>query len=214
MTLGSSSSGAEVVATFIVQAPSSPTSSWVYASLRVAENNPQRGSNNNSFFADSAINIGATTSDSNSTYKLSNQALNLTTKGLGGVNNDKMTTTVAVPDGRGGLISIVEKNGPTGCPNTACIGQEVQLNVRNGQELDPYLEWTLEIKGEGAGSNKGGILHTDDNGNVIENIRFTNANKCSASKPTGCIVSYVVNKHAGTTVIVFRTDTNGRVKAN
>jgi hypothetical protein len=79
--IGKLASGDESFASFIVQAPAHPTSSWVYASLRVAENNPNRGSNNNSFFADSALNIGPTNSDNNSTFRLANQALTLGTAG-------------------------------------------------------------------------------------------------------------------------------------
>ncbi len=210
--VGTMVKGTDVVATFAVEVPSAGPS-HVYASLRVAENNPNRGDNNNSFFADSDVTVGQTNSDSNSTFKLSNQALKLGTKGQSAVPGDKMTTTVEVPDGFGGLISIVEKNGPTGCPNTPCIGQEVELNVRNGADIDPYVQWRLEIIGLGAGLNKGGILHTLDDGTIVD-IRFTKANTCSAKLLDDCIVSYDVNKNAGTTVIVFRTDTNGRVKGS
>jgi hypothetical protein len=200
---------------FIVRAGAAG-SPHIWASLRVAENNPDRGDNNNSFFADANFVVGATTSDANSTFKLSNQKLELSTKGLGGVNNDKMTTSINVPDGFGGVMSIVEFNNPTNCPNTTCIGQEVQLNVRDGEDIAPYVEWRLEIIGIGAGSNKGGVLHTDNLGNLIDDIRFTKANMCSAKLLDDCIVSYVIDKKAvpATTTIVFRTDTNGKIRAN
>ena len=80
--------------------------------------------------------------------------------------------------------------------------------------MDPYLEWRLDIIGLGAGSNRGGIVHTDNNDNLLANIRFTKANMCSAKLLTDCFVEYTVDKKAGTTTIVFRTETNGKVRAN
>ena len=198
---------------FIVRAGAAG-SPHIWASLRVAENNPDRGDNNNSFFADANLVVGATTGDANSTFKLSNEPAKLSTKGIGGVNNDKMVTTIEVKDGFGGEMSIVEFNNPTGCPNTACIGQELNVTVRDGAFLDPYMTWTLEIQGLGAGSNKGGVLHTDAAGNLLEDLRFTKANMCTDKKLFDCLVSYEVNRKTGITTIVFRTDTNGKVRAN
>lgn len=214
--LGTLVTGTPRNVTFIVQAGAAGTP-HIWASLRVAENQPNQGDNNNSFFADWDLVVGPTNSDNNSTFKLPGQALHLSTKEVAGVNNDKMVTTVDVPDGFGGIMSIVEFNNPAGCPNTACIGQEVELNVRDGADIAPYVEWELVIQGIGAGSNKGGILHTHDDGVTVDNIRFTKANMCSAKLLDDCIVSYVIDRKGGSggiTTIVFRTDTNGKVRAN
>ena len=117
-----------------------------------------------------------------------------------------------MPGLQGGEISIVETNDPTGC-SPACIGQEVSANVRDGAFLTPYLKWELDITGTGAGINKGGILHINDDGS-IEDFRYTNANVCSNAADVDCFDLYQVDKRANVTKIIFRTDTNGRVKAS
>lgn len=213
--LGTLVKGTPRFVTFIVRAGAEGTP-HIWASLRVAENQPNRGDNNNSFFADFDLVVGPTNSDSNTTFKLGNEALTLDTTNQTKVTGDKMTTLVTVPLNNGGFISIVERSHTQSCPNTACIGQELELNVRDGALLDPYVEVTLVIDGAGAGNNKGGVVHTDNDGNVIDDLRLTKDNMCT-KKPVPCIVSYVVDKKGGpggTTTIVVRFNSNGKIRAN
>jgi hypothetical protein len=201
--------------TFFVQAGAAGEP-HIWASLRVAENQPNQGDNNNSFFADSDLVVGATDSDNESTYKRLGELMTLSTKDNTGPSSDKMRTTVTVPlDDDAGVISIVEREHTQSCPNTACIGQELTLNVRDGALLDPYVEIELVIVGVGAGSNRGGVVHTDNDGNLIDDLRFTKNNMCT-KVPVPCIVSYEINKKAvpATTTIVVRFQTNGKIRAN
>ena len=204
----------EITATFVVQAGSYTGPSWAYATLRVAENVNDVGANTNSFFADdSDLLILPTNSNGYGTYQQAGEALTATTKGLAPVANDKQTTKVEVPGATGGVVSLIETEvDQTGC-SPACIGQTVSANVRNGDEVAPYLQWTLEILSTSQTASKGGIYHTLDTGEVVR-IANTEANACTAKKTVDCIVSYAINKKTGLTTIVFRTETNGAVRAN
>ena len=207
--VGSLAGGAEVTASFVVRAPATAGASWVWTTFKVAETPNDQGSNTNTFYADSALDIGPTNSNSLSTYLLEDEQLRLSTADVTSVPGDTQRTTVEVPNAFGGLVSIVETDGPTGC-SPKCIGQTVQANVREGAVLTPYLLWTLVINRTDVNANKGGVIHTLDNGTVVT-ITNTKANACS-KKPTNCIESFVVNKKQGTTTIIFRTPTNGAVR--
>jgi hypothetical protein len=210
--LGSLSSGKAVTATFVVEAPDSPLESFVWASFKVAENVPDQGANRNTFFASSALSVGPTNSNGISTYLPTGSPLALSTDGQPPVPGDPQRTSVRVPGGFGGLVSLVETDGPTGC-SPACIGQTVSANVRGGDLLTPYLQWTLVIAASDQVASKGGVYHTLDDGTVVD-IRNSKANECSASKPVDCIEQYLIDKKAGITTIIFRTETNGAVRAN
>ena len=202
---------AGVTGTFILQTPTATLSgAGIGASFKVAENVQDQGSNTNTFIAQSTITTAPTNSDGNATYLLPGQALTLGTAGQAHLAGDIQTVSLRVPGAAGGLIAITESDGPSGC-TPKCIGQEVRANVRNGAALAPYLEWTLVIATTDVQPSKGGVIHTLDNGNVvtIENVR---RNQCSDRKTTDCIVSFEVDRQAGTTTIVFRTPSNGRVK--
>lgn len=208
--VGNFGKGAVVTATFVVRAPASAVESWIWTTFKVAENVNDQGSNRNTFFADAALSIGPTNSNAVSTYLLGNQPLKAGTDGQEPVPGDPQRTTVEVPGGFGGLVSLVERDNPTGC-SPKCIGQEVRANVRNGAVLTPYLLWTLVINRTDVNASKGGVIHTLDNGADVT-IANTKANACSTKLPVNCIESFVVNKKAGTTTIVFRTPTNGAVR--
>jgi hypothetical protein len=197
-----------------------PVTGTLVAAFKVAENiGGDPGANKNTFTAESPITIVNTDTDHNADF-IESGAFGLTTKVPNVVDELLQTTTISVGNPAPGqvptstgFINIEETNGPTGCPNTACIGQTVTLDVNDGAAVLPYLVWTLEIKGVGAGINKGGILHELDGGDV-DDIRYTNANTCSSATDVDCFESYVVNKKSNLTVIVFRTATNGKVRAN
>jgi hypothetical protein len=211
--LPSLSRGDEVTATFTLQAGNEAVpNGQIWTSLKVAENVNDQGANRNTFFANSPISILPTSSNANGTFKGPDQALALGTAGQPSVPGDTQVTHLEVPGANGGVISVFETDGPTGC-NPGCIGQTVSANVRDGEGLAPFLRWSLEINGIGAGINKGGILHENDNG-TVEDIRYTNATTCSSATDVDCFESYVVNKKNNLTLMVFRTDTNGKVRAN
>ena len=208
--IGNFRNGDAVTATFVVRAPASAVETWIWTTFKVAENVNDQGANQNTFFADAALLIGPTTSNAVSTYLLGNQPLKAGTAGQELVPGDRQRTTVEVPGGFGGFVSLVETDNPTGC-SPKCIGQEVQANVRNGAILTPYLLWTLVIDRTDVNANKGGVIHTLDNGDEVT-IANTKDNACSTKLPVDCIESFVVNKRSGTTTIVFRTPTNGAVR--
>jgi hypothetical protein len=208
--VGSLGGGGAVTATFIVQAPTSPVATSLWATFKVAESPNDQGDNVNTFYADGDVTVGPTNSNGRSTFLLGNETLKLSTAGLTFVPGDPQQTTVEVPGAFGGLVSITELDGPTGC-SPKCIGQTVQANVRAGALLTPYLRWTLVINRSDVTPNKGGVIHTLDNGTVVT-IANTKANACGTKKPTNCIESFVVSKKTNTTTIVFRTPTNGAVR--
>jgi hypothetical protein len=208
--VGSLGAGAWVKATFVVQTPATPLGATdVWASFKVAENVNDQGANRNTFFAHDAIVVAAANSNAHSNFILGGP-LTIATAGQPLVTGDKQVTTLEVPGAIGGLASVVETDGPTGC-NPKCIGQTVSANVRDGAPLSPYLKWTLVIAQTDVNASKGGVIHTLDDGTQVV-IANTKANACSASKPTDCIETFVVDKQAGTTTIVVRTPTNGAIR--
>jgi hypothetical protein len=48
----------------------------------------------------------------------------------------------------------------------------------------------------------------------VEHIVFSNATICSSPTDVDCFELYQVNKQSNSTKIIFRTETNGRVKGN
>ena len=50
--------------------------------------------------------------------------------------------------GQNGFINIEETNGPTGCPNAACIGQTVALDVNDGAPVLPLVAEVGERQAE------------------------------------------------------------------
>jgi hypothetical protein len=207
-------SGDFVKATFTVQAGPAvfPANNQavLWTSFKVAEKVSDQGANQNTAYAQALMTILATGSNANGTF-LGDVPLSLET-GTTPPTGDTQVTKLDVPGAKGGVISIFETNNPTGC-FPSCIGQEVSANVRDGENFQPsYLRWTLDITGIGAGINKGGIIHILDNGDVVPLV-YTNANVCSSEADVECFDAYVVNKKTNSTHIVFRTMTNGRVKA-
>lgn len=210
--IGNFPAGASVTATFVVETTAAAEGAQaVWASFKVAENVSDQGANANSFFASQALNVTATSSDAIGTYLRGGNPFKLSTSGLPGAGNDVQTTTVEVPGDNGaGHISIFESDDPTGC-TPVCIGQLVSLNVRDGAPVTPYLVWTLVINEVAAVPSQGGVLHTEDDGTVV-NIPNTKASACTASKTLDCLVEYTVDKKAGTTTIVFQTGANGAAR--
>lgn len=215
--IGNFGSGAVVRATFVVKAPTSALSSWVWASFKVAENVNDQGSNRNTFYADGVLNVAQTTTDLNGTYLLGTQALKLSTNLANRPASDPMVSTVEVPGEAGGLVTISEQAVNPALCTPKCIGQQVSVNVRNGASFgNKYVRWTLVVFTTDVTPSKGGIYHVLDDGTTVETIPNTKANSCSAAGANQfkCIESYVVNKKLGTTTIIFHTATNGAVRAN
>ena len=67
--LGQFDAGENATARFVVNAPSVAVATTTYASFKVAENVPDQGANRNTFFADANLDVGATNSNSNATWK-------------------------------------------------------------------------------------------------------------------------------------------------
>jgi hypothetical protein len=201
-----------IQARFTIQTGSNAvTNDILWASFKVAEKVSDQGANQNTAFASAAITILPTGSNANGTFKFANQDLTLKT-GDAPAGSDKQVTILSVPGGQGGVISIFETDNPTGC-SPACIGQEVLANVRDGAALDPNLVWEFRIAGLGAGNNKGGVYHELDSG-LVEHVVFSNSTMCSGPEDTNCFELYQVNKQANSTKIIFRSETNGKVRAN
>jgi hypothetical protein len=108
-----------------------------------------------------------------------------------------MTTTVSGPDGAG-AISISEED----C-DKSCVGQIATVHVRDGALQTPYLLWTLVI----VGSIDGVITHTLDDGTDVPISA-----SCTGETDVDCIVSN--DRTGNVTTIEFRTETNGKVRAN
>jgi hypothetical protein len=203
--LGQFDAGETALIQIIVQVPDDPGQAFTYASFKVAENVPDQGANRNTFYANASFVIAPTNSNAIGTYKLGGEAFSLSTAGQTLVKKDSMTTTVSVPGGGVGAISISE----TDC-DSSCVGQIATVHVREGLEQTPYLLWTLVI----IGSIDGVITHTldevDENGDPIE-VEISGS---CVGDPAGfdCIVSNVKNGNA--TTIMFQTETNGKVRAN
>ena len=209
--IGALSSGQTVNATFIVETTSAAMDTDIYASFKVAENVNDQGANRNTFFATAALDINAASSNEHSTY-LRGLALALSTSDGNPPAGDPQVTRIEVPGATGGLVSIVETDGPTGCP-APCIGQTVSLNVRDGEAFTgSFVRWTMVITGTSAVPSKGGVIHTLDNGQQVA-IPNTKSNACSASKTVDCFESYEVDRKTGLTTIVFHTLTNGAARA-
>jgi hypothetical protein len=179
----------------------------VWATFKVAEKVNDQGANQNTAFASSPMSIQQTNSNANATYKLGGE-FSLSTNGPDPIKKDPMTTTVSVPDDTGvGAISISEEN----CDNS-CTGQIATVHVRDGGEQTPYLLWKLVI----VGSIDGVITHTldevDENGDLIEVEISEDCVDVGDTFDVDCIVSNTKNGNA--TTIEFRTETNGKVRAN
>ena len=196
--LGQFDAGETASVQIIVNAPDDPGAAFTYASFKVAENVADQGANRNTVYANSSnFVIAPTNSNSNATYKTSGD-FTLSTEGQTLVKKDSMTTTVTGPAGVG-AISISETN----CDNS-CVGQIATVHVREGVDQTPYLEWKLVI----VGSISGVITHTLDNGQD-----FSFSGSCDGDVDgVDCIVSNV--KNGNSTTIIFRTETNGKVRAN
>ena len=109
-----------IAATFTVQAGANAVpNGTLWASFKVAERVSDQGANGNTAFASSPITILPPDSNSNATFKLSGQALTLSTDLPNGPANDKQKTILNVPGGAGGVISIFEIDNPSGC--TPCV---------------------------------------------------------------------------------------------
>jgi hypothetical protein len=199
--LGQFDAGETARVQVIVNAPDSPGASFTYASFKVAENVPDQGANRNTFFANSSnFVIAPTNSNSNATYKLGGE-FSLSTDGQTLIKKDSMTTTVSGPDGAG-AISISEED----CDNS-CTGQIATVHVRDGAEQMPYLLWTLVITGQLGDPIV--VTHELDIGGVE---LISESNSCDTDTETGCMFS--VTEQGNVTTLVFRTDTNGKVRAN
>jgi hypothetical protein len=199
--LGQFDSGEIANVQFIVNAPSSPGATATWASFKVAENVPDQGANRNTFYADAHFVVGPTNSNSNATYKTGGE-FSLSTNGPTLVKKDSMTTTVFVPGGGVGAISISE----TDCDDT-CTGQIATVHVRDGALQTPYLEWTLVITG--SLGDPVVVTHELDSG-LIDLISEAD-DPCSDPFVDDCMDS--VTRQGNMTRIVLKTGTNGRVKA-
>jgi hypothetical protein len=203
--------GSFVQATFVVQTTADAAGSKaVWTSFKVAENVSDQGANANSFFASAGVNVLPTSSDANATYNRGGPfklSTNITPPA-----SDKQTTTIEVPGDTGtGILSILESDEAASCGASPCIGQLVQVNVRNGEPQTPFVLWTLVINEVAAVPSQGGVLHFEDDGTVVR-IPNTKSSACTASKTLDCLVSYTADKKAGTTTIVFQTGANGAAR--
>lgn len=196
---GQLDAGETVHAQFIVNAPSVAPVKTTYASFKVAENVPDQGANRNTFFADGTIEVGATNTNGNATFKLGNEPLTLSTLGQTLVKKDSMTTTVSAGV-NGGAISISEADCTTADPCNA--GQIATVHVRDGAPL--ALVWTLVIVGTLPSPLV--VTHTLDDD--VTNVPISES--CSETLVTNCIESVVKNGNVNT--IIFRTPTNGRIR--
>jgi hypothetical protein len=200
--LGQFDSGETATVQVIVNAPDDPGAAFTYASFKVAENVPDQGANRNTFFANSNnFVVAPTNSNSNATYKLAGETFSLSTAGQTLVKKDSMTTTVSGPAGAG-AISISEED----CDNS-CTGQIATVHVRDGAVQTPYLLWTLVVTGQLGDPII--VTHELDNGTVE---LISESNSCDTDTETGCMVS--VTEQGNVTTLVFRTETNGKVRAN
>ena len=168
----------------------------VWATFKVAEKVNDQGANQNTAFASSPMSIQQTNSNANATYNLAGE-FSLSTDGQTLIKKDSMTTTVSGPDGAG-AISISEED----CDNS-CVGQIATVHVRDGALQTPYLLWTLVI----VGSIDGVITHTLDDGTDVPISA-----SCTGETDVDCIVSN--DRTGNVTTIEFRTETNGKVRAN
>ena len=166
---------------------------------------PDQGANRNTFFADANLDVGPTNSNSNATFKTRRATFSLSTGGQTLVKKDSMTTTVTVPGGGVGAISISEED----CDPDACIGQIATVHVRDGAPQTPYLEWTLVV----VGSIDGIITHvldTDADGTIESRSRRRARDNASRRR----LHRRRMIKNGNVSTIVFRTATNGRVQRN
>ena len=120
----------------------------MWASFKVAEKVARPGRQPNTFFAERTDRIGPTNSNSNATYKIGGErAFALSTAGATPVEKDTMTTTVTVPGGGVGAISISEDD----CDASCTSARSRPCTSGTGRLQTPYLEWTLVIVGHRCG---------------------------------------------------------------
>ena len=87
-----------IAATFTIQTGSNAVpNGTLWASFKVAEKVSDQGANPNTAFASAPMSILPPDSNSNATFKLSNQALTLTTEHDPWPANDKQMTTLTCP---------------------------------------------------------------------------------------------------------------------
>ena len=193
------SAGETVTAQFIVNAPSVAPLATTYASFKVAEAVPDQGANRNTFFADGTIQVGATNTNGNATFKLATEPLSLSTAGQTLVKKDSMTTAVSTGVS-GGAISISEVDCTSDDPCNA--GQIATVHVRDGEAVG--LVWTLVITGSLPSPTV--VYHLLDGQTEWQEITVS----CSDTVLTDCIDE--VTKNGNVTTIIFKTPTNGRVR--
>ena len=92
-----------------------------------------------------------------------------------------MTTTVTVPGGGVGAISISEED----CDASCSVGQIATVHVRDGAPQTPYLEWTLVV----VGSIDGTITHVLDQLDDGNRIESSISASCTVHDPVDAIAS-------------------------
>ena len=83
------------------------------------------------------------------------------------------------------------------------------MHVRDGAQQTPYLLWRLVIVG--SLDNPVVVTHELDLPADPPVVLISEDDQCSSDSDTNCMVSVVKNGNSNT--IIFRTPTNGRVKA-
>lgn len=201
--LGQFDAGENATARFVVNAPSVAVATTTYASFKVAENVPDQGANRNTFFAGANLDVGATNSNSNATWKTGG-SLSLSTAGQTLVKKDSMTTTVTGSSDGVGAISISEED----CAPNQCPGQIATVHVQDGAPQTPYLEWRLVVIGSIDGTVTHVLDELDADGIPIE-VEISRSCDVNNLLDVDCIASN--DKNGNVSTIVVRTSTNGKM---
>lgn len=208
-SFGNLRSGQErnVTIVFDVAGPGDPV---VEAAVKVKETVNDNGANNDTFFASGAVHIDEFSCDSVATFVVPGQAEIVSTAAS---TCHSQSTDLSIPAlGNGAIVQIDEVTDAECSGTLTCFGSTSKANVNDGAPANLVwsITWNNALLPNGFNVKKAGVLHFEDDGDIVT-IANTNAGRCGANpNKTNCIVSFVEGDT--TTTVVFRTPSNGGVK--
>jgi len=200
----------------VINAPATAgsTSWWVTADWN--EGWSTTGTNADYTFAIGSVNVtNASCAAGAANYFLSGQTVDL---GDGGATCNNQDANIKSGDsltGNGGFASLVIDNSfAVPCPTAyrnKCYGKTVTASALGGTAVPGGVQWTITWFGI---NHLTGVFHFGDNyptdANDYVAIPLTNANQCTATKTTDCILSVATTSSPKSITVTFVTANNGK----
>lgn len=202
------------IATLLINAPNTGDL-HLKATVKVSENANDNGANTDTFAAEGSVAVAARTCEGLFGYLPAGQAKNLTTVGLTGDCDERITIDLKGETTNQNAVIFAEyepaDDGSDFCgTGTTCFGNAFEIGVNDGEKVDGYIEVTLFWADlpDGFNINKAGVFHDGETKDVL--IEATKKFECSAKKLTDCWTESVVS--GDTWRFTFRIPENGFIR--